>query len=272
MKMAVNNGGQPFGIAFWQAILSAIILYIYILFKHQRVGINRSHIKLILLLGIFGSALPSILFYWAAQKLNAGILSITVSFIPILTYAFAVSLQIEILSSRRALGVLLGAVALNLLIVPENSIPQRTDIVWVIIACIAAVSYAIENLIIDLKMPNDIGPVRIACGMNFMGALLVLPFALFSGQSIIPKIPLSSLEYSIIGLGVINAVAYSTFIFLIRRTGPVFASQTGYIVTIGGMIWGMVLFNEMYSSWVWASLIVIIFGVILVSPQKKMVL
>ena len=269
MKIAVENGGQPFGVAFWQALISALFLFVYIAFKHGTLGLKKSHLKLIVLLGFFGSALPSVLLYWAAQKLNAGILSITVSFIPLITYIFAFALKIETFSYRRILGVVLGALALNLLIVPENSIPERNQIIWVLVSCVAAISYAIENLIIDQKMPSDIGPVRIACGMSLMGAILVLPFAFGFNQVIYPTIPPKELELALIGLGLINAVAYSLFIFLIRRTGPVFASQTGYVVTVGGMFWGIFLFDEIYSMWVWFSLIVIILGVVLVAPRQK---
>jgi len=270
MKILVEDGGEPFGIAFWQALIAALLLYIYITFKHGNLGLKKSHLKLILLLGFFGSALPSVLLYWSAQKISAGILSITVSFIPLLTYAFAFVLKIESFSYRRIWGVVMGAFALNLLIVPENSIPERNQIIWILVACVAAISYAIENLIIDQKMPSDIGPVRIACGMNLIGAILVLPFALGFNQLIFPTTPPQKLELAFIGLGVINAFAYSLFIFLIKRTGPVFASQTGYVVTIGGMFWGILLFNEIYSMWVWFSLIIIIFGVVLVAPRKKL--
>ena len=269
MKIAVENGGQPFGIAFWHALISAVLLYIYITFKHGTLGLKKNHLKLIILLGIFGSALPNVLFYWSAQKLSAGILSITVSFIPLLTYTFAFVLKIENFSYRRILGVILGALALNLLIVPEKSIPEQNQIIWILVSCVAAISYAIENLIIDQKMPPDIGPVRLACGMSLMGAILVLPFALGFNQMISPTIPPKELELALIGLGLINAVAYSLFIFLIKRTGPVFASQTGYVVTIGGMFWGILLFNEIYSMWVWFSLLIIILGVVLVAPREK---
>ena len=269
MKIAVQNGGEPFSIAFWQALSCSIVLYAYIQTKHGRLGIKKSHIQLITLLGVFGSALPNVLFYISADKLAAGLLAISVSFIPLLTYSFAFALKMELFSFRRIIGVLIGLIALNLLIIPENSIPQKSDVFWVLIACVAAVSYAIENLLIDLKMPDDIGPVRVACGMNVIGAILVLPFALMSNEKILPQFPPTSLELSILGLGFINAIAYSTFIFLIQRTGPVFASQTGYIVTLGGIIWGMLLFNEAHSIWVWASLLLIILGVILVSPRKQ---
>lgn len=268
MKIAVNSGGEPFSIAFWQAIISALTLLIIVLLKYGKLNIDRSNMPLIILLGFFGSALPCVLFYWTAKVLSAGLLSITVSFIPIITYLLAFILKLEIISTRRVVGILIGAIALNLLIVPENSIPQRSDILFFLVACIAAVSYSIENLLIDFKMPSNIGPIQLACLMNLMGAMMVFPFSIALSDNILPKFPPNSLEFSVLGLGLINALAYSTFIFLVRRTGPVFASQTGYIVTIGGMLWGIFLFNETYSPWVWSSVSLIIFGVILVSPRK----
>ena len=269
MKIAVQNGGEPFYIAFWQALFCAMILYIYIVIKHGKLGLKLSYMQFLILLGIFGSALPNVIFYVSAERLNAGFLAISVSFIPLLTYTFAFVFKIEAFSFKRVLGVVLGAVALNLILLPESSMPRRGDVLWMLIVCIAAVSYAIENLIIDIKMPDDIGAVRVACGMNFMGAALVLPVAMLSNQLMIPEFPPSSLEVSVLGLGVINALAYSIFIFLVRRTGPVFASQTGYVVTIGGMLWGILLFSESYSTWVWASLFVLILGIILVSPRSQ---
>ena len=154
MKIAVQNGGEPFNIAFWQALSCSMVLYIYILVKHGKLGIKKSHLQLITLLGIFGSALPNVLFYLSANKLSAGLLAISVSFIPLLTYIFAFSLKMELFSSKRMIGVLLGAIALNLLLIPENSMPERSNIFWILVACIASVSYAIENLLIDSKMPR----------------------------------------------------------------------------------------------------------------------
>ena len=80
--------------------------------------------------------------------------------------------------------------------------------------------------------------------------------------------PFGVLEWTILLLSVISAIAYTIFIKVINLAGPVFASQTGYLVTIGGVIWGILLFNESHYGWVWSSLMTILIALFLVTPRK----
>ena len=58
------------------------------------------------------------------------------------------------------------------------------------------------------------------------------------------------------------------FIYLIAYAGPVFATQVAYLVTIFGVAWGMVIFDERHSVWIWLSLAVMLAGLALVRPRK----
>ena len=69
-------------------------------------------------------------------------------------------------------------------------------------------------------------------------------------------------------LSAINVIAYVIFIELIRMTGPLFAAQMGYVVTASGVLWGIVIFGEMHSAWVWAALAVMFAGIALVHPRR----
>ena len=79
----------------------------------------------------------------------------------------------------------------------------------------------------------------------------------------------SLITSSIVILAVINATAYSAFVACIAVAGPLFASQVGYIVTLAGVFWGIAIFDETHSIWVWASLVTMLLGLILVSPRKQ---
>ena len=74
---------------------------------------------------------------------------------------------------------------------------------------------------------------------------------------------------SIVTLAVINATAYSAFVACITIAGPLFASQVGYVVTLAGVFWGIAIFGETHSIWVWASLVTMLLGLMLVSPRKQ---
>ena len=126
---------------------------------------------------------------------------------------------------------------------------------------------------IILELGDDLGlvhrPFAAATGMNILAAVIMLPITLASGQMFFPAFPFGTLEWSIIALSTITAVAYTLFITVINIAGPVFASQTGYLVTLGGVVWGMVLFGETHSPWVWASVVTMMMGLALVTPRKQ---
>ena len=67
----------------------------------------------------------------------------------------------------------------------------------------------------------------------------------------------------------INIVGYVLFLELIVMTGPLFAAQMGYAVTISGVLWGIVIFGEAHSAWVWAALAVMFAGIAMVHPSKE---
>ena len=52
-------------------------------------------------------------------------------------------------------------------------------------------------------------------------------------------------------------------------SGPVFASQCAYVVTLAGVLWGILIYGEAHSTWVWASLVVMIIALSLVRPRDS---
>ena len=71
-----------------------------------------------------------------------------------------------------------------------------------------------------------------------------------------------------IGIGFSSALAYLLYFFSIKKAGPVFASQCAYIVTISGVVWGIVLLAERHSGWVYFSIGIMVTGLALVSPKR----
>ncbi len=79
----------------------------------------------------------------------------------------------------------------------------------------------------------------------------------------------SSSSLAIIAVAAISTIAYALFFYTIRVSGAVFASQTAYIVTISGVLWGIALFSENHSLWVWAAIVLMIGGIALVTPREQ---
>ncbi|TIU44956.1 MAG: hypothetical protein E5W30_19185 [Mesorhizobium sp.] len=64
-------------------------------------------------------------------------------------------------------------------------------------------------------------------------------------------------------------LAMLLFMVLISTTGAVFASQSAYAVTAAGIGWSMLLLGEAIPILTWASLALIIVGLIMVEPKQE---
>jgi drug/metabolite transporter (DMT)-like permease len=98
---------------------------------------------------------------------------------------------------------------------------------------------------------------------------MLAPLAPFAGGFIDLATPWNVLQWSGVAMAAINAVLTVIFIASIRRAGPVFTSQTAYLITFSGVIWGVLLLDERHSPWIWSAMLVMCAGVALVSLRPR---
>ena len=267
-KIAITAGGTPIGLTFWQSLFSGLILLAYVFFRHGKINIPKAMFLPIVIITFLSVVIPNIIFYACVAYLDAGVLSISVSVIPLFTYIIALSLRMDKFKVRRVIGLITGFCALLILILPENSLPDKRDIPWVLLALNCALCYALENIYIDRLKLQNFGPIRLVCAVSFVSALITFVLSIVMNQFFILKPTNLYLFISTLGLGFISATAYSIFIYLIGRAGSVFSSQVGYLVTFFGVVWGIIILGESHSIFVWISLALIMMGIFLVQPRK----
>ena len=267
-KIAITAGGTPIGLTFWQSLFSGLILLIYVFFRHGKIIIPKTMFLPIIIITFLSVVIPNIIFYACVAYLDAGVLSISVSVIPLFTYLIALGLRMDKFKVRRVLGLITGFSALLILILPENSLPDKRDIPWVLLALNCALCYALENIYIDRLALQNFGPIRLVCAVSFVSAIITFLLSLVMDQFFILQPTNLYLFISTLGLGFISATAYSIFIYLIGRAGSVFSSQVGYLVTFFGVVWGIIILGESHSVFVWISLAMIMMGIFLVQPKQ----
>ena len=268
-KIAVGLGGTPIGLTFWTCLLTGLMLLFYTIIRGQKIRFRLKDLQIILLLAFLGAMLPNMFFYYAAAHVSAGILSITITVVPIATYALSFILKLEAISARRITGVFFGVGAILVLVLPENSLPNKSEVIWIIVACLSSISYALENITLAIRGIDGIGPVRLSCGINLLAALILGVFSYFTDNFMPVPLPVTTLTWTILGISLIGATAYTLFVLTIANSGPLFASQVAFLVTISGVLWGILIFGEKHSSWVWLSLVLMLIGMSLVSPKRK---
>ncbi len=173
-KLASVEGTTPLGIAFWQSLLAGLLLLCYVISRKTKMLVSWPAVKMYVIIALLGAAIPTTCFYYAASKVPAGVLSITVTLVPILTYALAMLLRTEFFSATRITGIMFGVLSIFLLVGPESSLPDQSALPWVLLACFSSFCYAIENIYLAKRGTKDVGAVRLACGMHIGGAVFWL--------------------------------------------------------------------------------------------------
>ncbi len=265
-KIVTADGAHPLGIALWQGILGGATVLAYTFARKIMPPLDRAHIEFYIVCGLFGTALPGSLFFYAADHLPAGVMAIVIAIIPMMSFAIAAALGIDRISAFRLLGVALGLAAIVMMIAPETSLPEPGLVPWLLLVVAASLSYAIENNYIAIRIPPETHPITLLCGMFVAAGIMMAPIVAATGTFVPFTSLLGTVELGIIAMTAINVFCYGMFIHLISLTGPVFASQMAYAVTISGVIWGIVIFGEEHSPWIWGALIVMLAGLALVKP------
>lgn len=268
-KLATETGAHPLGVSFWQSLIGAVILISYCVIFRQSISLKPRNLVFYLACALLGSAVPNSLYFFAAPHVSAGVLSITVATVPIMTYLAAVAFKMERAMLRRIFGVAFGMLAVLLIVSPEDALANPGSVIWVLATIIAAACYASENMIIAFFMPSELNSITVLTGMFIFASCMMAPVVFYTDSFVVPAWPFTPVEWSVLALALISVVAYGCFIHLITIAGPVFASQMAYVVTLSGVFWGMIVFSEEHSHWIWAALAVMMIGLFLVTPKAK---
>ena len=154
-KVAVNHGTAPLTLTVWQSIIAGILLLVLMFLRKIRLLLSKNLLWLCLVIAICGFIIPGVSLYYAAPHVQAGVLSITVTLVPILTYAISIPFGFEKPEFKRILGLVFGTLAIFLIVIPENSLPEPEAVPWILLSCLGSAFYSLEGIVIATKMPRN---------------------------------------------------------------------------------------------------------------------
>jgi drug/metabolite transporter (DMT)-like permease len=194
-----------------------------------------------LILGFFNSALPFLLFAFAAKTISASLLSILNATAPIWGAAIGAVWTRTLLAPKAMIGLLLGVIGVALLAgVETRSLPVGGGIA-IVAALGAAFSYAVATMY--AKSARTVEPFANAHGSMWAASLLVAPALLFFP---LPSVaPGTGVIVAVVALGVLcSGVAYLLYFRLIADIGATSALTVTFLIPVFGVLWGRIFLNE----------------------------
>jgi drug/metabolite transporter (DMT)-like permease len=266
INLTAMGDGVPFlAFVFWQSLGAAGIALILCAAFRAWPRFTWAHIKVYAITGALNLALPYGVLAYVAPKVPSGVLSLSLTLVPILVYALALAFRIDRFGWRRVLGILLGFAGVLLVLVPRTSLPSPDMVGWVALGLVAPFCYALNAVIIALMRPPATGSLPLGFGLLASSALYSLVAMLASGQLWAFPAPWSPADWATIAAMANNVVSYVLVFVIIRRAGPVVFSTSNYIATFAGLGFGIWFFGDRPSVWIWAALVLMCAGLFLVN-------
>jgi drug/metabolite transporter (DMT)-like permease len=209
--------------------------------------------------GILSSALPFLLWAYAALSLPAGLLSVLNATAPMFGAVCSAVLLRERLSARRIAGLVVGVLGVALLSRPEaGAALHYPAIAGALAACFC---YGLVATYIK-RWASQVPSRSMAAGSQLAAGILLTPLIPLWPPMAAPT-PL--VVASILALGLVcSAIAYLLYFRLIADIGATGALTVTYLIPVFGVLWGVLFLGETVSLSMLAGAVLVILGTVFV--------
>lgn len=215
--------------------IAALALYIYAAVSRRRLRVPQSMLPMVFLQGALLFSLNYFLVYYATAKITSGLVAVLFSSIVISNAIFERLFFKTRVDARLALAGILGIAGMGMIFWPEVSVLSLSDdtIVGILFVLTSVISASLGNMTAVVNNTRRGLPVvavnahamTFATGLSFLIAMALgrkINFSLEPGY-------LVSLAYlAIFG----SAIAFGSYLALIRRIGPARASYSSVLFPV----------------------------------------
>jgi len=259
----IRVGAPEFGALAFAGLRAALAAAFLLPLLVQRDGLAalRQHWKPIALVGLANSALPFVLFGYAALTLTAGMSAIFTAATPLCAALIGVCWLGEALGLRRAMGLGIGFTGVLWLVWDRARVAPDADAAAVglaIAACLAATMLYASSAHYTKRRLADVPPLAVAAGSQLVSALVLAPMVVWRWPAATPSAPAWA---ALAALALVcTAAAYVLFFRLIARLGASRTTAVLFMIPAFGMLWGTTLLGETATPSMLGACAVILFG------------
>jgi drug/metabolite transporter (DMT)-like permease len=244
----------------YRVLFAAVFLFAVGLVLKKRLAL-REHWKHYLILGFFNSALPFLLFAFAARTLSASVLSVLNATAPMWGALLGAAWSRQRIGARTAFGLVCGTAGVALLVGFDSVAARPGAGVALAAALLAAFSYSVASLY--AKSAKSVEPFANAHGSMWAATLLVVPALPFFPQTGEPTLGIMG---AVLALGVLcSGIAYLLYFRLIAEVGTTSALTVTFLNPVFGILWGALFLGEVVGWYTVAGSAIVLVGTALVT-------
>lgn len=209
--------------------------------------------------GILTSALPFLLWAYAALTLTAGLMSVLNATSPMWGAVWSMLLLRERLRMRQIVGLAVGVVGVAL--VTQSGSGAQLPLPAVLAALAAAFCYGLAGAYMK-RWASGVPSRGMAVGTQLVAGIVLIPLIPLSPPAAAPG---AAIIASMLALGLVcGAVAYLLYFRLVADIGATGALTVTYLVPVFGVLWGALFLGEALTLPMLAGGVLVVLGTVLV--------
>lgn len=271
MRVAVPEFG-PFALVAMRLGLASVGLMGLLAWRRQWAGLA-PHWRALVFVGAVNSAVPFVLFSFAALSISAGMSSLLNATAPLWTAVVAYVWLRQGLNAWRVLGLGLGFVGVGFLAWEQVSFKPGGDHagLWAVGAClVATLCYGISANA-TRRYLAAVPALTVTAGSQTAASLMLLPLAVWQWPQAMPG---PAAWGSALCLALLcTAIALVMYFRLLQRVGPTQAVSVTFLIPVFGMLWGGLFLHEQVSARMLAGGAVVMLGLALavglIGPKSR---
>ena len=262
-KLARTNGVPFIPFVFWMTAISAAGLLVVSLVRRAPPPLRLDHVRSYAIVGLLATVLPQVVISLVAPRIPPSIFALNYTLIPALVFVMALGLGLERFRWPALGGIALGLVGVLFIVVPEASLPDPAMAGWVIVGLAVPLCFALSIISGTKFRPPQARSVSMAAGVQTTAALCLLVLMAIEGSWWAFDAGFDVGAQALLAVGLFYVLFWVCFFEILRLAGPIFFSTINYLATLAGVVWGMVMFGDALSGWVWAALALMLGGLYL---------
>jgi drug/metabolite transporter (DMT)-like permease len=256
-------GAPEFGAVALAAVrvTGAAVVLLLLLAQQGQIKALRQHWKPIFLVGLTNSAIPFVLFAYAALSITAGLSSIFNATVPLFGALVAWVWLKDQPGPGRVLGLAIGFSGVLWLAWDKAGFKPGSPITQTglaVLACLASTFLYGWSASFTKRYLTGVPPLASATGSQLSSAIFLAVPAWWFWPSTLP----SATAWTALGLLAVGctAVAYVMYFRLISRVGPANAITVTFLIPVFGVLWGWLFLSEKPTSAMVVGCLVIVLG------------
>ena len=215
--------------------------------------------------GMFAYIIPLSVEFIVAPKIEAGILTLIVSAVPVFTLIVIWIFRLLNVTVKLVIGTLSGLAGLLILFYGNN---DNTSVsIWTVYALIIPLSYAFDAIFMEKFWPRNLDSTQVAFGESTASLIFVILLSIFYGNKYYDHFQWFTIPSFWI-LAFVTFIEVWLFFYILNKVGAVFVNLSSYLVMPAGFLWGFLIFGETFTFIKFISTLLICISIFMIANQQ----